>query len=143
MREENERMCVTSSLDLTTLARISSFHTAAIILIMKVIADINLVPMGIQENMLELLVEADKIIAESGLEYTLHAHGINLCGEFDDIYQITKRCEDHMHAKGVKHLIIFMRVHSRIDKPDLSLQSYLDSVKEKFPSSKPSQPVST
>jgi uncharacterized protein (TIGR00106 family) len=110
---------------------------------MKVIADINLVPMGVQENLLELLVDADKIIAESGLEYTLHAHGINLCGEFDDIYQITKRCEEQMHARGVKHLIIFMRVHSRIDKPDLSLQGYLDSVKEKFPSIQSSQSIPT
>jgi uncharacterized protein YqgV (UPF0045/DUF77 family) len=82
--------------------------------------------------MSDYIVECAKIIHASGLEYVMHAHGTNIVGDFGQICDLVAKCQEKIHGMGVKHVALYLRVHSRSDRQDVTLESFIKKVKDKF-----------
>lgn len=107
---------------------------------MKVIADLNLVPVsmasatssGSSQSISSLLLEVDKLIATSGLDYAIHAHGINLAGELDTINELMLACIQKLHDQGINHVAFYLRIHSRASKQNQTLAEFMQTLNDKF-----------
>ena len=53
------------------------------IVIMKVLVDISIVPLGVGLSLSSYIAECEKIFAASGLKTALHAYGTNVEGEWE------------------------------------------------------------
>ena len=98
---------------------------------MIVIADLCVVPIGVGVSVSEYVAVCQKVLAEAGLETTLHAYGTNIQGEWDDVMAAVKRCHELMHEMGAPRISTTMKFGTRTDRPQ-SMQDKIDSVNAKL-----------
>lgn len=53
-------------------------------------------PLGKGESVSEYVARSLEIVADSGLDYRLHAMGTVLEGEWDEVFDVVKRCYEAM-----------------------------------------------
>ncbi len=97
--------------------------------VMKVIADICVVPFTGRVSVREEVAKAHGILVETGLATQLHGYGTNIEGDFDTIMAALKRIHEELHAGGAARISTTIRLGSRTDKPQ-SVQDKIDAVKE-------------
>lgn len=64
-----------------------------------VLLEFSMSPLGKGESVSEYVADSLKIIAESGLDYRLHAMGTILEGEWDEVMGVVTQCFETMKKK--------------------------------------------
>ena len=98
---------------------------------MKVIADLAIIPIGVGVSLSKYIVACEHVLAEAGLEHTLHSSGTNVEGEWDLVFSALKRCHETLHKMGVPRVSTNMRIGTRSDRVQ-SMQDKIESVEEKL-----------
>jgi uncharacterized protein (TIGR00106 family) len=57
-----------------------------------VLLDFSMAPMGKGESVAAYVARCLEIVAQSGLDYRLHAMGTTLEGEWDEVFAVVRRC---------------------------------------------------
>jgi uncharacterized protein (TIGR00106 family) len=79
----------------------------------------------------EYVAACEHILAGTGLHYELHANGTNLEGEWDDVMDAIKRCQETLHEMGVPRIHTDIKLGTRTDRKQ-SMANKIASVKEKL-----------
>lgn len=99
---------------------------------MRLLAELCVVPMGVGVSVSNYIVECQKILQQSGLEFELHAYGTNIEGEWDDVMAAVKQCHHTLHQLGVPRIHTTMKLGTRTDKSQ-SLQDKVQTVMRQSP----------
>lgn len=99
--------------------------------LMKVIADLCIIPMGIGVSVSKEVAICERILAEAGLKTRLHAYGTNIEGEWDQVFAAVKKCHEALHAAGVPRISASMRFGTRIDR-EQTMDDKIRSVEDKL-----------
>ncbi|MCS6994248.1 MAG: MTH1187 family thiamine-binding protein [Anaerolineales bacterium] len=84
---------------------------------MNVIVEFSIVPIGVGVSLSEYVAECERILAQSGLNYELHANGTNVEGEWETVFGVIRQCHETLHAKGAPRLYTVIKLGTRTDKP--------------------------
>ncbi len=98
---------------------------------MHVIVDFTVVPVGTGVSLSEYIAACERILADSGLTYVLHANGTNVEGEWDDVFAAIRRCHETLHAMGVPRIHTDIKLGTRTDKSQ-HMADKIASVKQKL-----------
>ena len=94
---------------------------------MKVIVDLCLVPIGVGVSVSDYIAACQKVIADAGLEHSLHAYGTNIEGEWDDVFAAIKHCHEAVHAMGAPRIHTNIKCGTRTDRKQ-SMRDKVESV---------------
>ena len=83
---------------------------------MYVIIDFTVVPVGAGISLSPYIAACEKVLAESGLTYELHANGTNVEGEWEQVFAAIRRCHETLHAMGVPRIHTDLKLGTRTDK---------------------------
>jgi uncharacterized protein (TIGR00106 family) len=83
---------------------------------MKVIADVCVVPVGVGVSLSSYVAACERVLREAGLEVRLHAYGTNVEGEWDAVFAAIRRCHEVVHSMGVPRLSTTIKVGTRTDR---------------------------
>jgi uncharacterized protein (TIGR00106 family) len=83
---------------------------------MHVIVDFTIVPVGVGVSLSDYVAACERILAESGLTYQLHANGTNVEGEWEDVFAAIRRCHETLHAMGVPRIHTDVKLGTRTDR---------------------------
>lgn len=83
---------------------------------MRAIVDLCVVPIGVGLSLSTYIAACEKILAQSQLEYSLHANGTNIEGEWDAVFAAVKRCHEVVHQMGAPRIFTTLKVGTRTDK---------------------------
>jgi uncharacterized protein (TIGR00106 family) len=97
---------------------------------MHIIADFQVIPIGVGASLSNFIADCEKILEESNLTTALHTMGTNIEGDWDDILAAVKRCHEELHQKGVPRVVTALKLSSRIDR-EQSIHSRIKSVEDK------------
>lgn len=100
---------------------------------MNVIVDFTVVPIGVGVSLSEYIAACERILAESGLHYELHANGTNVEGEWEAVFAAIRRCHEALHAMGVPRIHTVIKLGTRADKSQ-RMADKVASVKAKLES---------
>ncbi len=98
---------------------------------MKVMIDLCVVPMGVGISVSDYIAECEIIISEAGLNAQLHPYGTVIEGEWDEVFEVVKKCHEKLHDIGVVRIFTNMKIGTRKDR-EQSMQDKVDSVLEKL-----------
>lgn len=98
---------------------------------MKVIADLCVVPIGVGVSVSEYVAVCQEVLAEAGLDVTLHAYGTNIEGEWDEVMEAIKRCHEMVHGMGAPRISTTLKLGTRTDR-EQTMQEKIDSVNAKL-----------
>lgn len=83
---------------------------------MHTIVDFTIVPIGVGVSLSKYIAACERILAESGLTYELHANGTNLEGEWEDVFAAIRRCHETLHTMDVPRIHTDIKLGTRTDK---------------------------
>ncbi len=98
---------------------------------MFVIIDLCVIPIGVGVSVSKYVAECQKIFKEAGLNYTLHAYGTNVEGEWDEVFAAVKKCHKVIHKMGAPRISSTLRVGTRTDR-EQKMSDKIISVKQKL-----------
>ncbi len=98
---------------------------------MHVIAEFTIVPVGTEVSLSRYIAACEKVLAESGLTYELHANGTNVEGEWEEVFAAIRRCHETLHSMGVPRLHTDVKLGTRVDRPQ-RMADKVASVREKL-----------
>ncbi len=98
---------------------------------MNTIVEFTVIPIGTGVSLSEYVAACERILAESGLSYELHANGTNVEGEWEEVMAVIKRCHEVLHGMGVPRLSTLVKIGTRIDR-DQKMDEKVASVREKL-----------
>lgn len=98
---------------------------------MNVIAQFTVIPIGTGTSLSTYVAACERVLAESGLSYELHANGTNLEGEWEAVMQAIKRCHETLHGLGVPRISTSVTIGTRTDRPQRMAEK-LASVRAKL-----------
>ncbi len=84
---------------------------------MHVIVDFTVVPVGAGISLSGYVAEVERVLAESGLTFELHANGTNVEGEWDAVMAAIRACHERLHALGVPRIHTDVKLGTRSDRP--------------------------
>ncbi|CAB4378916.1 YkoF-like protein [Rhizophagus irregularis] len=96
-----------------------------------VLADFSIIPMGAGTNTTKYIVECQKVLLDSGLNFNLHANGTNLEGNYDQVMCAVRKCIDKMHEMGAPRCDTNIRLNTRTDK-SVTMQDSIRVVTDKI-----------
>jgi uncharacterized protein (TIGR00106 family) len=103
-------------------------------MLMKVIADLCVVPIGVGVSVSEHVAACQRVLQEAGLKTHVHSYGTNIEGEWDAVFAAIKRCHEVVHAMGAPRISTTIKVGTRTDR-EQSMEEKVDSVRRKLQSS--------
>ena len=98
---------------------------------MKAIAEFTIIPIGVGVSLSEYVAACERVLAETGLHYELHANGTNLEGEWNAVMEAIKLCHETLHGIGVPRLSTIVKIGTRIDR-DQNMDEKIASVKARL-----------
>ena len=98
---------------------------------MFVIIDFCLIPIGVGVSVSKYVAGCQKIFKEANLNYTMHAYGTNVEGEWDEVFAAVKKCHEVIHGMGAPRISSTLRVGTRTDRKQ-NMSDKIVSVKEKL-----------
>jgi uncharacterized protein (TIGR00106 family) len=101
---------------------------------MNAIVEFTVIPIGTGVSLSAYVAACERILAESGLSYELHANGTNVEGEWDEVMTVIKRCHEVLHRMGVPRLSTLVKIGTRTDR-NQKMDEKVASVKAKLESS--------
>lgn len=96
---------------------------------MKTILSFTLVPVNSGLSLSKYIAACVTIIKHSGLVYELHSNGTNIEGEWEDVFEVVKKCQNKVHGMGVDRVFTTIQLGTRTDKNQQMLDKQ-ESVKE-------------
>jgi uncharacterized protein (TIGR00106 family) len=99
--------------------------------LMKVIADFTLVPIGTGVSLSPYVAACEQILRKAGLKVQLHANGTNLEGEWEAVFAAVKRCHETVHQMGAPRIFTTLKIGTRTDR-DQSMEAKIISVENKM-----------
>ena len=85
-------------------------------LLMKVIADLCIVPLGVGVSLSEYIAACEKVLKKAGLKTQLHAYGTNIEGEWDQVFKAIRLCHEVVHQMGAPRITTTLKFGTRTDK---------------------------
>lgn len=98
---------------------------------MHVIIDLCVVPVGVGVSVSEYIAACLEIIRQAGLTHTLHAYGTNIEGEWDDVFDVVRRCHEAVHAMGAPRISTTIKLGTRTDR-EQTMEEKVQSVQDKL-----------
>jgi len=98
---------------------------------MKAIVDLCVVPIGVGVSVSKYVAACQQVLQKAGLDYSLHAYGTNIEGDWDAVFTVVKACHETVHALGAPRITTTLKVGTRIDR-DQSMDDKIESVREKL-----------
>ena len=98
---------------------------------MHVIVDLCIVPLGVGVSVSSYIATCQRVIAEAGLEHTMHAYGTNIAGAWDDVFAAIKRCHEEVHHQGAPRITTTIKCGTRTDRSQ-TMQDKISSVEAKL-----------
>ncbi|HKJ77091.1 MAG TPA: MTH1187 family thiamine-binding protein [Gammaproteobacteria bacterium] len=98
---------------------------------MKVLANLQLIPMGTGISVSEYIAECERILADAGLQYELHANGTNIEGEWDAVFTAVRQCHERVHGMGAPRIQTLLSIGTRTDR-DQSLVDKVEAVNRRL-----------
>jgi uncharacterized protein (TIGR00106 family) len=98
---------------------------------MNVIVDLCLVPIGVGVSLSKYVAECEKVLAQTELNYTLHANGTNIEGEWEAVFAAIKKCHERVHKIGAPRIFSTVKCGTRTDKIQ-KMEDKINSVKDKL-----------
>lgn len=98
---------------------------------MNVIIDLCIVPIGAGVSLSAYVAACEKILAQTPLDYSLHANGTNIEGEWDIVFAAIKQCHETIHQMGAPRIFTVLKMGTRTDKIQ-HLADKIRSVREKL-----------
>lgn len=98
---------------------------------MKAIVDLCVVPIGVGVSVSKHVAACQQVLSAAGLNFTLHAYGTNIEGEWDAVFAAVKKCHETVHALGAPRISTTLKVGTRTDR-DQSMADKIESVKDKL-----------
>jgi uncharacterized protein (TIGR00106 family) len=98
---------------------------------MKAIVDLCVVPIGVGVSVSKYVAACQQVLLEAGLDFTLHAYGTNIEGEWDAVFAAVKRCHETVHALGAPRITTTLKVGTRTDR-DQTMNAKIESVRDKL-----------
>ncbi len=71
------------------------------------------------------------MLAEAGLDFSMHAYGTNIEGEWDAVFAAVKKCHETVHALGAPRITTTLKVGTRTDR-DQTMTDKIESVRDKL-----------
>jgi uncharacterized protein (TIGR00106 family) len=84
---------------------------------MKVTADFCIVPLGVGVSVGKYVAACERVLQEAGLQPQLHAHGTNVEGEWQAVFDGLQRCHQVVHELGAPRVHTTVRLGTRTDRP--------------------------
>lgn len=100
---------------------------------MKVIAEFTVIPIGAGVSLSKYVAACERVLAQTGLHYELHANGTNLEGDWDEVMQAIKTCHQTLHNMGIPRISTLVKIGTRTDRPQ-SMDEKTASVRAKLES---------
>ncbi len=98
---------------------------------MNVIVDLCIVPLGVGVGLSSYVAACHEVLAESQLNYDLHANGTNIEGEWDDVFAAVKKCHQRVHEIGAPRIFTTIKLGTRTDKVQ-HMRDKVSSVEQKL-----------
>ena len=98
---------------------------------MKAIVDLCVVPIGVGVSVSKYVAACQQVLSEAGLDFTLHAYGTNIEGEWDAVFAAVKKCHETVHALGAPRITTTLKVGTRTDR-DQTMTDKIESVRDKL-----------
>ncbi len=98
---------------------------------MNVIADLCIVPIGVGVSASSHVAACQRILADAGLDFQLHAYGTNIEGEWDVVMSAIKRCHEKIHEMGAPRISTVLKMGTRTDR-EQTMMDKIESVKQKL-----------
>jgi uncharacterized protein (TIGR00106 family) len=98
---------------------------------MHVILEFTIIPLGVGVSLSKYVAACERVLAETGLTYEMHANGTNVEGEWDDVMAAVKRCHEVLHNMGVPRISATVKIGTRTDRQQ-SMKDKVKSVQEKL-----------
>lgn len=83
---------------------------------MHVIADLNVIPLGVGTSVSSYVAACERVIQEAGLSHHLHAYGTNIEGSWDEVAAVVKRCHEVLHEMGAPRVNTSLKLGTRTDR---------------------------
>jgi len=83
---------------------------------MKMIAEVQVVPIGSGVSVRKEVKRAHEILKDSGLEVQLHAYGTNVEGDMEALFTAVRKIHETLHAAGTARIATFLKIGTRTDK---------------------------
>jgi uncharacterized protein (TIGR00106 family) len=97
----------------------------------KVIADLNIVPMGVGPSVSEYVAKIPAILKKFDLVFEMHANGTNIEGDFMEIARAIEACYATLREAGVPRFFTTLIMGARYDK-EQTMQEKLASALSKM-----------
>lgn len=94
---------------------------------MKVLAEIQVIPLGVGVSLRKQVQRAHDLIISSGMTFEAHAYGTNVEGEMDEVLAVIKQIHETLHAEGTTRIGTAIKISSRTDKDSRLADKKLDS----------------
>lgn len=94
---------------------------------MKVMIDLCVVPLGVGVSVGTYVSACQEVIEQAGLEHQMHAYGTNIEGEWEEVFEVVRRCHEVVHDMGAPRITTSMRIGTRTDR-EQSMADKIDSV---------------
>jgi len=88
-------------------------------------------PLGVGEDVGEIVAEAVRVVRASGLPNHTDAMFTTVEGEWDEVFAAIKRCHEVLHAMGVPRLSSTLRFGTRTDR-EQHMEDKVRSVEQKL-----------
>ena len=98
---------------------------------MKTIVDLCVVPIGVGVSVSKYVAACQQVLEDAGLNFTLHAYGTNIEGEWNDVFGAVKKCHETVHAMGAPRITTTLKVGTRTDR-DQTMADKIESVNQKL-----------
>jgi len=98
---------------------------------MKVHAMFSIIPIGTGVSLSSYVAACERVVAERGLKGTLHAHGTNVEGEWDEVLGAIRACVETVHGMGAPRLSTWVKLGTRTDR-ERTMQEMVESVRAKL-----------
>lgn len=99
--------------------------------IMKVLAEFTIVPLDVGISLSGHIAEVIKYLRSTDLTIEEHSMGTNLEGDWDQVMQTVKKCNEILLARGAKRVSTNLKLSLRVDKVE-SMNNKLKSVNDKI-----------
>jgi uncharacterized protein (TIGR00106 family) len=93
--------------------------------------DLCIVPLGVGVSLSTYVAACEKVLAEAGLQTSLHAYGTNIEGEWEAVFAAVKRCHETVHAMGAPRITTTIKLGTRTDRAQ-SMEDKVRSVRDKL-----------
>jgi|UniRef100_A0A7S4GDG9 uncharacterized protein (TIGR00106 family) len=81
-----------------------------------VIADFQIVPMGVGQSVSHYVAACEKVLRKHKLNPKLHAYGTNVEGEWESVLAALKECHTVLHEMGAPRVNTAVKIGTRTDK---------------------------